>query len=211
MVAGLLLSFNLAAASVLARGIDVENCGCTSVKAGAPERSPFRGVGWFLLARNRVLLAAALAVAFPSHESESPCRAARPRPRPRTVSDMVTRGVRVRVKSAYVPERSSPPQGHYFFAYHVRIANEGDETVQLVSRHWIITDGDGREEQVQGSGGRGRAARAGPRRGLRVHELLPAATPIGSMHGTYQMVTPGGDQFDATIAPFSLAVPTALN
>jgi uncharacterized membrane protein YphA (DoxX/SURF4 family) len=65
LVAGLLLSFNLAAASVLARGIDVENCGCTSVKATAPgPRSPFHGVGWFLITRNTVLLGAALALAF---------------------------------------------------------------------------------------------------------------------------------------------------
>jgi uncharacterized membrane protein YphA (DoxX/SURF4 family) len=65
LVAGLLLSFNLAAASVLARGIDVENCGCTSVAVDPAEKSPFRGVGWFLLTRNGLLLLAALAVAFP--------------------------------------------------------------------------------------------------------------------------------------------------
>ncbi|HVQ28280.1 MAG TPA: DUF417 family protein [Vicinamibacteria bacterium] len=64
VVAGLLLSFNLAAVSVLARGIDVENCGCTSVKASSGPRSPFHGVGWFLLTRNTLLLAGALALAF---------------------------------------------------------------------------------------------------------------------------------------------------
>ncbi|HEY5906697.1 MAG TPA: DUF417 family protein [Vicinamibacteria bacterium] len=78
VVAGLLLSFNLAATSVLARGIDVENCGCTSVKAPPGERSPFQGVGWFLLTRNTVLLAAALAVAFAPSRATSPAEAALP-------------------------------------------------------------------------------------------------------------------------------------
>jgi ApaG protein len=127
------------------------------------------------------------------------------------VSDTVTRGVRVRVKGAYVPERSSPPQGHYFFAYHVRISNEGDGTVQLVSRHWVITDGNGHEEQVRGPGVVGEQPVLAPGEAFEYTSFCPLKTPIGSMHGTYQMVTPGGDQFDATIAPFSLAVPTALN
>jgi uncharacterized membrane protein YphA (DoxX/SURF4 family) len=80
VVGGLLLAFNLAAVSVLARGIDVENCGCTSVKAGA-EKSPFRGVGAYLLARNSVLLIAALAVAFsPGRETEEAARLPAPAP-----------------------------------------------------------------------------------------------------------------------------------
>jgi uncharacterized membrane protein YphA (DoxX/SURF4 family) len=83
VVAGLLLSFNLAALSVLARGIDVENCGCTSVKASDTEKSPFRGVGWFLIARNTVLLFAALAVAFPRpYERLSPSGLPAPTPAP---------------------------------------------------------------------------------------------------------------------------------
>jgi ApaG protein len=127
------------------------------------------------------------------------------------VSEAKTRGVRVKVQSLYVPERSSPPQSHYFFAYHVRIANEGEETVQLVSRHWIITDGDGREEQVKGAGVVGEQPVLAPGEAFEYTSFCPLRTPIGSMHGTYQMVTPAGDQFDAEIAPFSLAVPTALN
>jgi ApaG protein len=111
----------------------------------------------------------------------------------------------------YVPERSSPPQAHYFFAYHVRIANEGDETVQLVSRHWIITDGDGHEEQVKGPGVVGEQPVLAPGESFEYTSFCPLRTPIGAMRGTYQMVTPSGEQFDATIAPFSLAVPTALN
>jgi uncharacterized membrane protein YphA (DoxX/SURF4 family) len=86
VVAGLLLSFNLAATSVLARGIDVENCGCTSVKATEGPRSPFQGVGWFLLTRNTLLFAAALAVAVAparaSARAEGPLGAAAPAPAP---------------------------------------------------------------------------------------------------------------------------------
>jgi ApaG protein len=126
------------------------------------------------------------------------------------VSEVVTRGVRVRVKSVYVEERSSPPQ-QFFFAYQVRIANEGDETVQLVSRHWIITDGDGRQEHVQGPGVVGEQPVLAPGESFEYTSFCPLRTPIGSMHGTYQMVLPGGAEFDAEIAPFSLAVPTALN
>ncbi|HEY5906698.1 MAG TPA: Co2+/Mg2+ efflux protein ApaG [Vicinamibacteria bacterium] len=126
------------------------------------------------------------------------------------MSDVVTRGVRVRVKSVYVEERSSPPQ-QFFFAYQVRIANEGDETVQLVSRHWIITDGDGRQEHVQGPGVVGEQPVLAPGESFEYTSFCPLRTPIGSMHGTYQMVLPGGAEFDAEIAPFSLAVPTALN
>jgi ApaG protein len=127
------------------------------------------------------------------------------------VSEALTRGVRVKVQSLYVPERSSPPQSHYFFAYHVRIANEGDETVQLMSRHWIITDGEGREEQVKGPGVVGEQPVLAPGESFEYTSFCPLRTPIGSMHGTYQMVTPGGEEFDAEIAPFSLAVPSALN
>jgi ApaG protein len=127
------------------------------------------------------------------------------------VSDVVTRGVRVRVRSAYVEERSAPAEGQYFFAYHVRIANEGDETVQLVSRHWVITDGDGREEHVKGPGVVGEQPILAPGESFEYTSFCPLRSPVGSMHGTYEMRLPGGGQFDAQIAPFSLAVPTALN
>ena len=123
----------------------------------------------------------------------------------------MTRGVRVGVKSAYIPERSDPVQSQYFFAYHVTISNESTETVQLVSRHWIITDGDGRMEQVKGPGVVGEQPVLAPGEAFEYTSFCPLRTAIGSMHGTYQMVTAAGERFDAEIAPFSLAVPTALN
>jgi ApaG protein len=127
------------------------------------------------------------------------------------VSDTTTRGVRIQVQPSYVPERSAPRQGQYFFAYRVRITNVGDETVQLVSRHWVIADGEGRVEHVRGPGVVGEQPVLAPGRTFEYSSFCPLPTPIGSMHGTYQMVTADGTQFDAEIAPFSLAVPTALN
>jgi ApaG protein len=127
------------------------------------------------------------------------------------VSDATTRGVRVQVRSAYLPERSSPVDGRYFFTYRVRISNEGEETVQLVSRHWIITDADGRTEEVRGPGVVGEQPVLAPGEAFEYTSFCPLPSPIGSMHGTYQMVTTGGSAFDAEIAAFSLAVPHALN
>jgi ApaG protein len=127
------------------------------------------------------------------------------------VSDTTTRGVRIQVKSAYLPDRSSPEEGRYFFAYRIRISNVGEETVQLISREWIITDSDGDVETVRGPGVVGEQPVLDPGQSFEYTSFCPLGTPIGSMHGSYQMVAAGGLTFDATIAPFSLAVPSALN
>ncbi len=127
------------------------------------------------------------------------------------MSDTTTRGVRVTVRSEYVPERSSPADAQYFFAYRIRISNAGEDTVQLLSRHWVITDGAGQVEHVRGPGVVGEQPVLEPGESFEYTSFCPLPTPIGSMHGTYQMVTAGGSTFDAEIAPFSLAVPTALN
>lgn len=127
------------------------------------------------------------------------------------MSSTSTRGVRIQVESAYIPEKSSPAENRYFFAYRVRISNEGAETVQLISREWIITDGDGEVERVRGPGVVGQQPVIPPGAAFEYTSFCPLPTPIGSMHGSYQMVTAGGEGFDAAIAPFSLAVPTALN
>jgi ApaG protein len=127
------------------------------------------------------------------------------------MNDAITRSVRVQVESRYVGERSSPREGYYFFAYRVRISNEGAERVQLVSRRWTITDGNGHTELVQGPGVVGEQPFLSPGESFEYTSFCPLPTPIGSMHGTYQMVADGGARFDAEIAPFSLAVPTALN
>jgi ApaG protein len=127
------------------------------------------------------------------------------------MSDITTNGVRVQVKSAYIAERSSPREGRYFFAYKVRISNVGSETVQLISRQWTITDQDGEVETVKGPGVVGEQPVLAPGQSFEYTSFCPLTTPIGSMHGSYQMVAANGESFDAEIAPFSLAVPTALN
>jgi ApaG protein len=127
------------------------------------------------------------------------------------MSDTTTRGVRVEVRTAYVPERSSPADSQYFFAYRIRISNVGEETVQLLSRHWVISDGEGHMEHVRGPGVVGEQPVLQPGEAFEYTSFCPLRTPIGSMQGTYQMVTAGGTSFDAEIAPFSLAVPNALN
>jgi ApaG protein len=126
-------------------------------------------------------------------------------------SDTTTRGIRVQVTSSYVPDKSSPRESTYLFTYHVRISNVGGETAQLVSREWIITNADGEVERVKGPGVVGEQPVLPPGGSFEYTSFCPLKTAVGSMHGSYQMVTVGGEKFDATIAPFTLAVPNALN
>lgn len=127
------------------------------------------------------------------------------------MSDTTTDGIRVQVRSFYVPERSSPQTQQYFFAYAVRISNEGEQTAQLVSRKWIITDGEGHVETVDGPGVVGEQPVLNPGQAFEYTSFCPLGTPVGSMHGIYRMVRPDGATFDARIAPFTLAIPNALN
>ena len=128
------------------------------------------------------------------------------------MSDATTHGVRVQVKSLYIRERSEPDEDLYFFAYRVRISNVGEETVQLLSRHWIITDGNGEVEEVKGPGVIGETPVLQPDQSFEYTSFCPLNTPVGSMHGTYQFVDAAGEGgFDAEIAPFTLAVPGMLN
>jgi ApaG protein len=127
------------------------------------------------------------------------------------VSDTRTRGVRIVVAPRYVPEQSEPEKSHYLFAYHVTIRNEGVETIQLMTRHWIITDGEGKTEEVRGPGVVGYQPKLAPGEQFQYTSGCPLRTPVGTMHGSYQMVTEAGDSFDARIEPFRLAVPRVLN
>lgn len=126
-------------------------------------------------------------------------------------SEATTRGIRISVQSEYVAERSDPMRGQWFFAYNVRISNEGTETAQLVSRHWIITDAHGHVEEVKGPGVVGEQPVLAPGESFEYTSACPLTTPFGTMHGTYQMVTPAGQRFDAEIATFSLSEPHAIN
>lgn len=126
-------------------------------------------------------------------------------------SEAITRGIRIRVRSLYVPERSQPEANSWFFVYNVVISNEGTETAQLISRHWIITDANGRVQEVKGPGVVGEQPTLAPGENYEYTSACPLPTPFGSMHGTYQMATPDGGSFDAEIAAFTLAEPRAVN
>jgi ApaG protein len=125
------------------------------------------------------------------------------------VSSATTRGVRVTVKSRFLPEQSG--RGRWAFEYAVRIENLGGPTAQLRSRHWIITDGNGRRDEVKGDGvvGQQPVLRPGDKWDYKSNVVLQ--TPHGSMHGTYKMVLESGETFDAEIAPFPLTQPGTLN
>ena len=127
------------------------------------------------------------------------------------MSDTTTRGIRIQVNGTYVPDRSSPRDGEYFFTYHVRISNGGSETTQLLSREWIITNAEGEVERVKGPGVVGQQPVMPPGGSFEYSSFCPLRTSVGSMQGTFQMVTDKSEQFDALIAPFTLAVPNALN
>ncbi len=127
------------------------------------------------------------------------------------MSKEINRGIQVKVKSFHIPERSRPDQNYYFFAYQVTISNLGSRTAQLVSRKWIITDAEGHVETVEGLGVVGEQPVLKPGDSFQYTSFCPLKTPVGSMHGEYRMVGEDEEQFEAEIAPFSLAVPTAVN
>ncbi len=127
------------------------------------------------------------------------------------MSEITTQGIKVTVRSEYVPEQSSPRGHRYVFAYTVKIENTGALPAQLKSRHWIITDGDGKIEEVRGPGVVGRQPLLRPGEEFEYTSGCVLTTPRGEMRGTYQMNRPDGSEFDAEIAPFALALPYSLN
>ncbi len=119
--------------------------------------------------------------------------------------------ISVDVKTAYIESQSSPEDGHYVFSYTIRIRNDGAEAAQLINRHWIITDANGKVQEVVGEGVVGQQPLLRPGEDFHYTSGTSLETPVGSMHGSYQMRTESGDQFDAPIAPFTLAIPRSLN
>lgn len=127
------------------------------------------------------------------------------------VSQATTSGVRVSVSTQYVSGQSNPTAKRYVYAYTVRIDNTGTEVVQLRTRHWVITDGDGKVEEVRGPGVIGQQPVLHPGEHFEYTSGCVLKTPRGEMHGTYQMHRADGTVFDAIIAPFALALPYSLN
>jgi ApaG protein len=124
--------------------------------------------------------------------------------------ETVTRGIRIRVTPQYLEDQSTPEESEFFWAYTVDIANEGDETVQLRSRVWRITDGHGRTEEVRGPGVVGETPVIQPGNSFSYTSGCPLRTPSGIMVGSYQMADAKGQLFDVEIPAFSLDSPFAV-
>ena len=125
-------------------------------------------------------------------------------PQPGPVSDAVTNGIRVEVLSQHSPENSRPAEGEWVFRYIVRITNLSTDTVQLRSRHWIITDAADHVEEVKGPGVVGEQPVLAPGESFKYSSWCRLSTPTGMMYGTYQMERVNGEPFDIEIAPFAL-------
>lgn len=122
-----------------------------------------------------------------------------------------TRGVTVRANPSYLAERSLPERDHYVWTYHVRIENGRDTPVQLLTRHWIITDGTGNVHEVKGAGVIGAQPEIAPGETYDYVSACPLETPMGTMTGSFQMRdTTTGDRFDAEIPLFLLTSPAAV-
>jgi ApaG protein len=118
-----------------------------------------------------------------------------------------TRGVTVRVSVSYLAEQSEPAQARWFWAYHIRIENGGDRAVQLLTRHWIITDGRGERHTVEGEGVVGEQPLILPGASYDYVSGCPLSTPTGSMQGSYHMLDTDGAAFDVAIPKFALTAP----
>jgi len=118
--------------------------------------------------------------------------------------------ISVEVETSYLDEQSSPSEQRYVFSYTITIRNEGERAAQLLTRHWIITDANGKVKEVRGDGVVGEQPRLDPGQGFRYSSGAVLETPVGTMQGSYQMIDAGGERFDTPIAPFRLAIPGIL-
>ena len=119
--------------------------------------------------------------------------------------------IRVEVSSEFVPDQSDMEHQRFVFAYHVTIKNDGEEPAQLVGRHWVITDGNERVQEVRGEGVIGEQPLISPGGHFEYTSGAVLETPVGSMHGSYEMVDASGELFYAQIPVFTLASPNAIN
>jgi len=122
-----------------------------------------------------------------------------------------TNKINIKVAPAYLKEQSDPVNNHYVFSYTVTIRNDGDQPARLLTRHWIITDGDGQVQEVRGDGVIGEQPHLQPGEGFQYTSGTFMNTPVGTMHGSYQMISDDGESFDAEIPSFTLSVPNILH
>ncbi|MBW2712595.1 MAG: Co2+/Mg2+ efflux protein ApaG [Deltaproteobacteria bacterium] len=125
--------------------------------------------------------------------------------------EAITNGVRVQVETKYSLEHSEGRPDEWFFLYRIRISNESEQTHQLLSRHWIITDGTGHVEEVQGPGVVGEQPTLEPGESFEYTSGCPLTTPFGTMVGTYQMIRSDGSTWDADVPCFHLTEPNAIH
>jgi ApaG protein len=119
--------------------------------------------------------------------------------------------IRIQVATNYVDDQSEPDAGRYVFAYTITISNNGETAAKLLSRHWVITDANGKVQEVSGDGVVGEQPYLEPGERFRYSSGAVIETPVGAMQGLYRMVADDGMSFDAPIAPFTLAVPGLLH
>ena len=119
--------------------------------------------------------------------------------------------IRVDVATHYVEDQSNPGEGRFVFSYTITIRNEGSQPARLMARHWLITDANGKVQEVVGEGVVGEQPHLQPGQGFRYSSGAILETPVGSMQGRYRMLADDGEQFDAPIAPFRLAMPGVLH
>ncbi len=117
----------------------------------------------------------------------------------------------IKVQPAYLENQSDPDNNHYVFSYTVTIKNTGDTAARLLTRHWIITDGDGQVQEVKGDGVIGEQPHLNPGEGFQYTSGTFMNTPFGTMQGSYQMVTDNGEHFDAPVPTFTLSAPNTLH
>lgn len=119
--------------------------------------------------------------------------------------------INVEILPAYLAEQSDPSNDHYVFSYTVTIRNDGKKSARLLTRHWVITDGDGQVQEVRGEGVIGKQPHLSPGEDFKYTSGTFMNTPVGTMRGSYQMITDAGEIFEADIPNFTLAVPNTLH
>ena len=119
--------------------------------------------------------------------------------------------ITVVARATYLPEQSDPARDQYVFGYTITITNSGNVTAQLISRHWLITDGEHRVQEVKGLGVVGKQPTLKPGESFEYTSGTSIPTPVGTIHGTYQIQGDDGHAFDAPIPSFTLSVPRTLH
>ena len=127
------------------------------------------------------------------------------------MSESTAYNTTVAVKTTYIPEQSDPDNDRYVFAYTITIRNEGNVPAKLLTRHWLITDADGKTREVRGDGVVGEQPYLKPGEGFEYTSGTMLETPVGSMQGSYHMLADDGQEFDCPIDPFSLSMPLKIH